>query len=367
MLTERQLLILEAIIDDYTLSAEPVGSRSVSKRHDIQFSPATIRNEMADLEELGYLEKPHSSAGRVPSQKGYRYYVDHILMPEATNNTELDAKTLFTQKIQEMEQVIEQSAQILSNLTSYTSIVLGPEFFDTKVKHLQIIPLSTSSAVAIIVTDTGHVEKQTITIPEGINLSDIEMMVNMLNERLQGVTLLELRSQIFLEVSKMMKKHISNYKEAMAMLEQTFKTQSSEKIFFGGKTNILSQPEFHDVKKVKQLLEIFEEEKLVHQLFRSNTSGITVKIGQENNVQAIDHCSIITATYTIDGKHLGTVGILGPTRMEYKKVIGILDYMSRGMTSTLTNMYKKNSNHFGDSPLTVKVEGVETDNRSILF
>lgn len=139
-----------------------------------------------------------------------------------------------------------------------------------------------------------------------------------------------------------MKKHVINYKEAMAMLQQTFKTETSEKIFFGGKTNMLSQPEFHDVQKVKQLLEIFEEKKLVHQLFRSSTSGITVKIGQENNVQAIDQCSIITATYTIDGKHLGTVGILGPTRMEYKKVIGILDYMSRGMTTTLTDLYLKN-------------------------
>lgn len=343
LLTVRQLLILEAIIDDYTRSAEPVGSRSVSKREDIQYSPATIRNEMADLEELGYLEKPHSSSGRIPSQKGYRYYVDHILLPESSSNTDiLDIKALFTQKIQQVEQVIEQSAQILSNLTSYTSIVLGPEVFETKLKHVQIIPLSSATAVAIIVTETGHVEKQTITIPEGINLSDIEMMVNILNERLQGVSMLELRSNIFLEVSKIMKSHVNNYKDVMTMLEQTFQPGKSNKVFFGGKTNILSQPEFHDVQKVKQLLEIFEEKQLIHQIFRSDTSGITVKIGQENNVQAIEQCSIITATYTVDGKHLGTVGILGPTRMEYRKVIGILDYISKGMTNTLTNLYKKN-------------------------
>lgn len=344
MLTERQLLILKAIIDDYIRSAEPVGSRSVSKRDDITYSPATIRNEMADLEELGYLEKPHSSAGRIPSQKGYRYYVDHLLSPEENLNKSdiVDIKTLFAQKIHEVEQVIEESAQILSNLTSYTSIVLGPEIFETTLKHLQIIPLTQDTAIAIIVTDTGHVEKQSVTIPKGMDLSDIEMMVNILNDRLKGVSMLELRGKIFSEVGDLLKLHLNNYQQLMQMLEQSFKQEKNDKIFFGGKTNIFSQPEFRDVDKVRQLLEMFEEKQLIHQLFRSENSGITVKIGQENNLQAMDNCSVITATYTVDGKHLGTIGILGPTRMEYRRAISVLDYLSKGMTSTLTNLYQKN-------------------------
>ncbi|RXI99388.1 heat-inducible transcriptional repressor HrcA [Anaerobacillus alkaliphilus] len=344
MLTDRQLLILKAIVDDYIRSAEPVGSRSVSKREDISYSPATIRNEMSDLEELGYLEKPHSSAGRIPSQKGYRYYVDHLLVPEEILNKSdiVDIKSLFAQRIQEVEQVIEQSAQILSNLTSYTSIVLGPEIFETTLKHLQIIPLTQDSGVAIIVTSTGHVEKQTVSIPEGMNVSEIEMMVNILNERLKGASMLELRGKIFSEVAEMLKMHTSNYTEMLQMLEQSFKQEKNEKIFFGGKTNIFSQPEFRDVEKVRQLLEMFEEKQLIHQLFRSENSGITVKIGQENNFQAMDQCSVITATYTVDGKHLGTIGILGPTRMEYKRAIGVLDYLSKGMTNTLTNLYQRN-------------------------
>lgn len=344
MLTERQLLILKAIVDDYIRSAEPVGSRSVSKREDISYSPATIRNEMADLEELGYLEKPHSSAGRIPSQKGYRYYVDNLLSPEEIEEKSdiIDIKSLFVQKIHQVEQVIEQSAQILSNLTSYTSIVLGPEVFETALQHLQIIPLTQDSAVAIIVTDTGHVEKQAITIPEGMKLADIEMMVNILNDRLRGVSMLELRSKIFSEVGDVLKMHIANYKDMMKMFDQSFKQEKNDKVFFGGKTNIFSQPEFRDVEKVRQLLEMFEEKKLIHQIFRSENTGITVKIGQENNLEAIDHCSVITATYTVDGKHLGTIGILGPTRMEYRRVISVLDYLSKGMTHTLTNLYQRN-------------------------
>jgi heat-inducible transcriptional repressor len=344
MLTERQLLILKAIVDDYIRSAEPVGSRSVSKREDISYSPATIRNEMADLEELGYLEKPHSSAGRIPSQKGYRYYVDNLLSPEEIEEKSdiVDIKSLFVQKIHQVEQVIEQSAQILSNLTSYTSIVLGPEVFETALQHLQIIPLTQDSAVAIIVTDTGHVEKQAITIPEGMKLADIEMMVNILNDRLRGVSMLELRSKIFSEVGDVLKMHIANYKDMMKMFDQSFKQEKNDKVFFGGKTNIFSQPEFRDVEKVRQLLEMFEEKKLIHQIFRSENTGITVKIGQENNLVAIDHCSVITATYTVDGKHLGTIGILGPTRMEYRRVISVLDYLSKGMTHTLTNLYQRN-------------------------
>ncbi len=344
MLTDRQLLILKAIVDDYIRSAEPVGSRSVSKREDISYSPATIRNEMADLEELGYLEKPHSSAGRIPSQKGYRYYVDHLLAPEEllSKSDIVDIKSLFAQRIQEVEQVIEQSAQILSNLTSYTSIVLGPEIFETTLKHLQIIPLTQDSGVAIIVTSSGHVEKQTVAIPEGMKVSEIEMMVNILNERLKGASMLELRGKIFSEVADMLRMHTNNYTEMIQMLEQTFKQEKNDQIFFGGKTNIFSQPEFRDVEKVRQLLEMFEEKQLIHQLFRSVNSGITVKIGQENQLEAMDQCSVITATYTVDGKHLGTIGILGPTRMEYRRVIGVLDQLSKGMTNTLTSLYQRN-------------------------
>ncbi|WP_157842912.1 heat-inducible transcriptional repressor HrcA [Bacillus sp. FJAT-44742] len=342
MLTKRQLFILQAIINDYIRSAEPVGSRSISKREDVGYSPATVRNEMADLEGLGFLEKPHSSSGRIPSHQGYRYYVDHLLMPHHLSTEELtDIKALFAEKIFETEHVIQQSAQILSELTSYISIVLGPEVFDTKLKHLQIIPLSDETAIAILVTDTGHVEKHSVTLPESLNNSDLEKVVNILNERLQGVPLFQMKQKLMHEVADVLKNNVDNYKSVLSFLEGSLQTGKPEKVFYGGKTNLLGQPEFKDVEKARLLLEFLEQDESVNRLLRASHNGITVKIGQENNIAAFEDCSIITATYSIGGKPVGTVGILGPTRMEYPRVIGLLDHLSRDLTKVLTDLYHK--------------------------
>src|SRR5699024_196680 len=181
MLTERQLLILHVIIDDFIKTAQPVGSRAIAKKHQISYSPATIRNVMADLEEMGLIEKTHSSSGRIPSERGYRYYVDHLVSPYiSTGHIEVFQHLLQNDSL-EKEQIIQQSADILSELTNYASIVLGPRVFETKLKQLQIVPLSSQAAVAILITDTGHVEHRAFTIPEEIESVDLEKMVNILN------------------------------------------------------------------------------------------------------------------------------------------------------------------------------------------
>jgi heat-inducible transcriptional repressor len=219
MLSERQRMILNAIVDDYIRFAEPVGSRSISKRGDVGFSPATIRNEMSDLEELGFLEQPHTSAGRIPSNKGYRYYVDHLVPYGALSGHELNVmKNFFAEKINEVEQVIQQVATILSGLTNYTSIVLGPEVFNTTLKHLQIIPLNDTTAVAIIVTNTGHVENKTFTLPEGIPMAEIERMVNMLNAKLQNVPLIQLRSKLYTEIGVELSKNVDRYGDLLKVM-----------------------------------------------------------------------------------------------------------------------------------------------------
>lgn len=342
MLTDRQLLILQAIVDDYIRSAEPVGSRSISKREGVTFSAATIRNEMADLEELGYIEKPHSSAGRIPSQKGYRYYVDHLLLPHRLTDDELrKIQTLYESRIEELEQVIQQSAKILSQVTSYISVVLGPELLTTKLKHVQIITLSKTKAVIILVMDTGHVENYSLTLPENIDSSDIEKVVNILNERLKGIPLYKIRSVLNKEVAKVMKAHVENYAHVIEMISRALDYEKPERVFYGGKTNLLTQPEFRDVEKVRSLYSFLEEEQLVQQLFRTDESGIQVKIGEENELEPFQNCSIITATYSIGGKSMGTIGILGPTRMEYKRVISIVDYLSKNLTKTLTALYQR--------------------------
>lgn len=342
MLTERQLYILKAIVDDYITNAEPVGSRTISKRQDINFSPATIRNEMSDLEEMGFLEKPHSSAGRIPSQKGYRYYVDHLLSPMQLSSRDVtDIRSQLAEKFQESEQVIQQSAKILSQLTSYTSIVLGPEVFESKLQQIQLIPISATQAVIIIVTDSGHVENQTVYFPENVSGSDVEKVVNILNDRLRGVPIYQLQQKLSQEIASVFKKYVSKYETMLTALREVFQDHQQEKVYYGGKTNILSQPEFNDVERVRNILNIFEEDALVSKLIRSEDQGLTIRIGEENDFKPFEDLSLVTATYTLDGKYVGTIGLLGPTRMEYPRVISLMEYFSRDM-SELLNRRNKN-------------------------
>ncbi|MEO3947872.1 heat-inducible transcriptional repressor HrcA [Gorillibacterium sp. CAU 1737] len=341
MLTERQQLILNAIIDDYIGTAEPVGSRSLSKRGDIKFSPATIRNEMADLEELGLLEQPHTSAGRIPSNKGYRYYVDHLMNYGALSSHELSVlRSFFADRMSKMEQIIQQAASILSGLTNYTSIVLGPEVFNTTLKHLQVVPLNERTAVAIIVTNTGRVENRTVEIPEGVPIGEIEKVVNLLNDKLRDVPLLHLKSKLYSEIGAEMGRYVNGYEELLGLLENVFTSKEDEdRIFLSGATNILNQPEFKDVDKVKHILDLLSEAPILMRMISPQTEGIQVRIGSENGLAAIRDCSLITATYSLEGKTIGTIGILGPTRMEYAKVMGLLDHLSKQLPTVLGRWY----------------------------
>ncbi|WP_409297590.1 heat-inducible transcriptional repressor HrcA [Peribacillus sp. SCS-26] len=343
MLTERQLLILQVIIDDFIRSAQPVGSRSLSKKEEITLSSATIRNEMADLEELGFLEKTHTSSGRVPSEKGYRYYVDHLLSPHKLKFNDIQVlKSVFAEKIYELEKIVQKSAKILSDLTSYTTIVLGPGVSENKLRRLQIVPLNNETAIAIIVTDTGHVENKMISIPPGLDVMDIEKMVNILNERLIGVSLVDLKDKIYREVAVLLSRHIKSYDEVIQLMVQSLDLPGHEKLFFGGKTNMLQQPEFHDINKIRALLSMIDHEKGMYDLIGRSPAGIHVKIGRENEVSAMENCSLITASYSIGHEKVGTIAILGPTRMEYARVISLLDLFSHDLSSLLTRLYQNN-------------------------
>lgn len=341
MLSERQRQILSAIVDDYIRSAEPVGSRSISKRGDISFSPATIRNDMSDLEELGFLEQPHTSAGRIPSNKGYRYYVDHLLHSGAQSNEELSLfKSVLADRLLQIEQMIQQVSDIMSHLTNYTSIVLGPEVFNTTLRNLQLLPLDNNRAVAIIVTNTGHVENKVVTIPEGLPVSEIEKTVAILNAKLAGVPLLHLKSKLYNEIAAELSKHVSRYEELVRSIDSVLESDSDSRLFMSGAANMLSQPEFKDVEKVKTLLQLFDETDTLVKLVSPDREGIHVRIGAENSLAAIANCSLITATYSLHGKPIGTIGILGPTRMEYGKVIDLIGHFSRDLTDIFNKWYK---------------------------
>ncbi|MFP3919660.1 heat-inducible transcriptional repressor HrcA [Lysinibacillus telephonicus] len=338
MLTNRQLQILQVIVDDFVFSAQPVGSRQISKKEWITYSPATIRNEMADLEELGFLEKTHTSSGRVPSEKGYRFYVDHLLQPKTMSIQEIGLiQSLFQNQIVEMEQVIRESANILSDLTSYTTILLGPNVGKHRVKRFQIVPLTEQTAVAIIVTDNGHVENRTITLPKGFAPSDIEKTVNILNERLVGAPLIELQKRLELETFEVLRQHINTADSIIQSLKNVVTVQNEGKIYFGGKTNMLNQPEFHDLNKVRALMELMDKESQVISLFHPGDTGIHIRIGSENNHLAMEDLSVITATYSVGKEQEGSIAIIGPTRMDYQRVVSLLDIIRSGLSRVLSN------------------------------
>ncbi|MEF2964750.1 heat-inducible transcriptional repressor HrcA [Paenibacillus sp. M1] len=340
MLTERQRMILTAIVDDYIRSAEPVGSRSISKRGDVGYSPATIRNEMADLEELGFLEQPHTSAGRIPSHKGYRYYVDHLAPLNLLSSNELKMmKTFFAEKLNAAEQVAQHAGTILSHMTNYTSILLGPEVFHTSLRHFQLLPINETTAVAIIVTSTGQVESRTVSVPAEVSVSEMERVVNLLNRKLAGVPIYKLKTALYNEIGQEMQRYVEHFEELMKVLDEALEGGSDgQRLFLSGTTNMLNQPEFRDVDKVKSILDLFEETPTLMRMMAAASSGtgIQVRIGTENDHEAFANCSLITATYAIEGEAVGTIGILGPTRMEYARVIGILDILSKNLTKFLS-------------------------------
>lgn len=341
MLTERQKQILLAIIDDYIISAEPVGSRTVSKKKGVGYSAATIRNEMADLEEMGYLEQPHTSAGRIPSQKGYRFYVDHLLTPYMWTKEDLLAlHKHYSMKIDRVEQAIQHTTSILSKMTNYMTMILGPKISENKLKHLQIVPLFDRSAVSILVTDTGHVHQQRVTFPEGVSLSTIEKLVNLLNHRLTGVPLARLKQVVARELSGELTRYVDHYEKLTELVDQILQTEQEEqRVYTSGATRMLEQPEFRDVEKMKSLLDLMEKSETIVQLLRPETKGVQVRIGHEIHVEAIHDCSIITASYTIHGEPVGTIGVLGPTRMDYGRVISLIDFLAKDFSKRLSTLY----------------------------
>lgn len=341
MLSERQLLILQTIIDDFIETAHPIGSRAISKKSDINLSAATVRNVMADLEEMELIEKTHSSSGRIPSEKGYRYYVDHVISPSLKVKELNIMKNVMQDNIIELEQVVQLSAEVLSQLTNYTALILGPSEIDATLKQIQMITLNQHTAVAILVTSTGHVEHKSFSIPASIEISDLEKMVNILNDRLVGVPIVQLPYTLQTEVYDLMKKHIKNYELMYEYVKQVILYEEPIKLYVGGQSNILTQPEFKDVDKIYEFYTMLEDESEIVKLLAEYDTGLKVTIGNENKLEAIKNFSLITSNYKLGRNQSGTIALLGPTRMEYRKVITLLKALSNEMTDILFTYHHK--------------------------
>lgn len=334
---DRKQKILEALILDYIATGDPVGSRTIARKYNVGVSSATIRNEMADLEELGLIEQPHTSAGRVPSQSGYRYYVDCLmeLRPLADSMKKYIQDTL-ADRIKETEALIQLTSKLLSQLTNYTAIVMAPNFGKNTLRHVQLLPLENNKVVLVIVLDNGHVEHRTLDMPFPLAEKDFQHLSYLLNGHLRGLSLEQWKAGIIQDICNELDYQKRFLNEVFELVENVMSVEYESKVYLGGALNILNQPEFRDVEKVKQILELLEEERILKEVLGiGHELGISVKIGTENPYEGMKNCSLITATYELGGKTIGTLGVLGPTRMEYSKSVSILEFFTNVLADTL--------------------------------
>ena len=335
-LDARKQLVLKAIIDDYIESAEPVGSRTLARKHDLGVSPATIRNEMADLEMLGYLEHLHTSSGRIPSSKGYRFYVNGLIPPKPVSDEEKKLiNDWYQARVRRIDQVFQETARIISQVTKNVSLVLAPQLTQARFRVLQFLPLDDRRVITVLMTDAGFVENKIVEMPDGATFEDFRRMAEVINKNLSGKSLAAISPDKLLPI----RDEIGDeglYESALEVVNRALDSGKQERLYLGGTTQMLTQPEFHDVEKVKQTLMMLEEEELIKDILHAHMGdGLEVTIGKENKDSHMQDSSIITATYHLNGELLGTIAVLGPTRMEYAKAMSLLEYMNDNLTEVI--------------------------------
>ncbi len=337
MLTDRQKKILQIIIEDYIESAEPVGSRTIARKYDLGISPATIRNEMSDLEMLGYLEQPHTSAGRIPSALAYRLYVDSLQNPgDLTDNDIALINGWFKERIRNIDDIFKSTAKILSRMTRNVSLVLANKQTTAGFKYLKFLPLNERQAILCIITDDGAMDNGLVDIPLGMNPAELDYLAGRMSRMLEGRPLSEITADLLQDVYRNVSEDKMLLTAMLSTMQEMAAKNSEQKVFLGGTQQLLNQPEFQDVDRVKDLLGILEEERVVKDLLSAgDDSGLRVTIGSENAFTGIKDCSMVQATYRLNGQIVGTMAVLGPTRMEYRKVMAVMNYLHKYLGTIL--------------------------------
>jgi len=324
MLGKRQNDILKIIVEEYIKSAKPVGSKSICD--SLNCSSATVRNEMAYLEDIGYLEKTHTSSGRVPSELGYRYYVDNLMKPkELTGEEVLSLQTILSNSSLVLSDAITKSMEIISELTDYTSLVLGIRSSENRLKKVEVVPINDTTIIAIIVTDKGHIENKTISLSENISVEEIRKMVDLINNLLVGTLIDEINKKLEFEIKPIIGKYIKQQEAIYNMFYNAFNEMTSKKdnYHFSGKTNFLKAPEFDSADKIRKIVDKLDDKDVISSI-EETSSSINVYIGNESNID--NDVAVIKTKYVVDGEE-GTIAIIGPKRMEYDKVIGMLEFI----------------------------------------
>jgi len=349
-LDDRKKMILHAIIDDYISTAEPIGSRSVSKKHELGLSSATIRNEMSDLEDMGYLIQPHTSAGRVPSDKGYRFYVDQLMKACELTVDEINAmKSEMETKINELSQLLRQASATMSRFTRYTSMASTPERENSILKAVQVVPIERGSALVVVVTNAGIVKNSLVKVPEAVSPELLIRVSNIFNEKLSGLTLEQINMLVIQEIEILIG---SSHEILMPILNgvtECINQIDASEVYLNGTTNILNYPEFKDVVKAREFLNMMDTKDILSLVLKSidsSNDGINIQIGRENKIEEMQDCSVITATYNLGGLVIGTIGIIGPTRMEYARVLAAMDYVRKKINQEIDRIIGNNLKEF---------------------
>ena len=325
------------IIEDYISSAEPVGSRTIARKYDLGLSPATIRNEMSDLELLGYLEQPHTSAGRIPSAQAYRFYVDALIEPGTlTDNDMALIDGWYNERRRNIDDIFQSTAKILSRMTQNVSMVLTNQQTIANFCYLKFLPLDSQHAILCIVADDGSIDTNVVDIPLGMSSEEMDYLAGKMSKLLEDRNLSDISVEILQNVHTDVVEDKLIFSSLLQAVRKMTGRRQEQKVFLGGTKQLLNQPEFRDVERVRNLLGILEEEKVLKDLLQGGEdSGLKVTIGSENKFTGIQDCSMVQATYRLNGQIVGTMAVLGPTRMEYGKVISVMDYLHKYLKTIL--------------------------------
>jgi len=326
MLTTRQERVLEIIIREYVKNVTPVGSKLIC--NELNCSSATVRNEMSVLENLGYLEKTHISSGRIPSEHGYRYYVDNLMKPkEMTGEDMLKLQTIFNNNKLEINDCLKKSLEIISELTDYTSVVLGSNSSTNKLKKVEVLPLDSDKLIAIIITDKGHIEHKQIRI-EGVSLEDISKSTELINKLIVGTPINEVKEKLEFEVKPVINRYVKQHETIYNAFYDVFNDfVMRSDVSFVGRNNILNQPEFNNVEKIKKIFNKLDDDTLIRSTSLDD-KDINIYIGNESNVD--EDVTIIKTKYQTEDDE-GVIAIIGPKRMEYSKVVSLLNYIKENL------------------------------------
>lgn len=339
-LNERKTKILQAVIKNYLETGEPVGSRTISKYSDLNLSSATIRNEMADLEDLGYIMQPHTSAGRIPSDKGYRFYVDQLMIDK--NKEVAEMKEQMLKKADKMDQILKQAAQVLAKNTNYATMVTSPTYNRNKLKFIQLSKVDALQIVVVIVMEGNIVKNQIITVEQELNNEALLKLNMLLNTNLNGISVEDINLGMIAVLKDQAGEHSEVINDVLDVVAKVIRVDEDLEVYTSGASNVFKYPELRDNQSAEEILNAFEEKQQLAEFVTQNLNseqqnGIQVYIGNETSVQSMKDCSVVTATYDLGDGMQGCIGIVGPKRMDYEHVMNTL----RTLQVELDHIYHK--------------------------